>query len=52
MLKLLCREDFSTEVSLDSLVAGMMATGFQASHLGLAVEQINKMVGPSRVFVC
>jgi deoxyhypusine synthase len=33
------------EVSLDSLMASMLTTGFQASHLGQAIQLINTMVG-------
>ena len=39
------REDFSGEVSLDSLVCGMFTTGFQATNVGLAINEINRMVG-------
>ncbi len=38
------RVDFDRPVSLDDLMASMIATGFQATNVGLAVEQINQMV--------
>lgn len=39
-------EDFSKpeELSLDSLVSKMMFTGFQATNVGLAIEEINRML--------
>ena len=36
--------DFDGEVTLDSLMAKMITTGFQATNIGLAIEEINKMV--------
>ncbi len=36
--------DFDGVVSLDSLMDKMITTGFQATNIGLAVEEINKMV--------
>lgn len=38
------REDFSKGANLDSLVASMLTTGFQATNVALAIEEINKMV--------
>jgi deoxyhypusine synthase len=37
-------EDFSGNVSLDSILEKMISTGFQATNIGLAIEQVNKMV--------
>jgi deoxyhypusine synthase len=31
-------------ISVDELAASMMATGFQATNLGLAIEEVNKML--------
>lgn len=36
--------DFSGEVSIDSLAQAMLTTGFQATNLGLAVNEINRML--------
>lgn len=41
-------EDFSGDYSLDSMVQKMISTGFQATNVGLAIEEINKMVSFSR----
>lgn len=38
------RCDFSEEITLEKLVGSMMTTGFQATNVGLAVEEINRMV--------
>ena len=38
------RVDFNATVTLDSLMAAMATTGFQATNLGLAVEEVNRMV--------
>ncbi len=38
------REDFSGEVTLDSLARSMISSGFQATNVGLAIEEINRMV--------
>ena len=37
-------EDFAHGASLDGLVASMMSTGFQATNVGLAIEEINRML--------
>lgn len=37
-------EDFSKEVTLDSLAATMMFSGFQATNVGLAIDEINRML--------
>ena len=36
--------DFSTEVSLDSLAQSMLYSGFQATNVGLAIHEINRML--------
>ena len=36
--------DFNGEVTLDMLMASMATTGFQATNLALAVEEVNRMV--------
>lgn len=38
------RFNFSEGVSLDGLVESMLTTGFQATNVGLAIEEINRMV--------
>ncbi len=38
------REDFMTEVNLDSFMQKMISTGFQATNVGLAIAEINRMV--------
>jgi hypothetical protein len=43
------RLDFNKEVNLDALMAAMITTGFQATNVGLAVEEINKMVCTTRI---
>jgi deoxyhypusine synthase len=44
-------EDFSKEVTLDSLCSTLLSTGFQATNVGLAIQEINKMLAwvPSQV---
>lgn len=37
-------EDFSGEVTLDSMMEKMIATGFQATNIGLAIAEINRML--------
>ena len=37
--------DFGGECTLDALAQSMFTTGFQATNVGLAIEQINQMVG-------
>ena len=37
-------EDFSQGATLDGLVASMVRTGFQATNVGLAIEEINRML--------
>ena len=37
-------EDFSNGATLDGLVASMITTGFQATNVGLAIEEINRML--------
>ena len=36
--------DFNQECTLDSLMSSMLTTGFQASALGQAVVEVNRMV--------
>lgn len=36
--------DFSEGSSLDALAASMLTTGFQATNVGLAINEINRMV--------
>ncbi|KAJ1424123.1 DHS-like NAD/FAD-binding domain-containing protein [Ochromonadaceae sp. CCMP2298] len=36
--------DFSEGAELDALMQSMLRTGFQATNMGLAIEQINKML--------
>lgn len=36
--------DFNKPVELDDLAASMLSTGFQATNVGLAIEEINRMV--------
>lgn len=36
--------DFSCNVTLDSFASSFLSTGFQASNVGLAIEEINKML--------
>ena len=38
------REDFSKGASLESLVSSLLSTGFQATNVGLAIHEINRMV--------
>jgi hypothetical protein len=38
------RYSFDGCVNLDSLAASMLATGFQATNVGLAINEINRMV--------
>ncbi|RYG68688.1 hypothetical protein EON64_04610 [archaeon] len=38
------RVDFDQKPDLDSLMAAMLTTGFQATNVGLAIEEINRMV--------
>lgn len=40
-----CSIDFNEPVTLDSLMASLFTTGFQATNIALAVDEINKMVG-------
>jgi deoxyhypusine synthase len=44
------RPDFNQEVTLDSLIASMFTTGFQATNVALAIDEINKMVCARTVF--
>lgn len=37
-------EDFSGPVSLDKLVSNMLTTGFQATNVALAINEINNMI--------
>ena len=37
-------EDFSKGANLESLVSSLLSTGFQATNVGLAIHEINKMV--------
>ena len=37
-------EDFASEVNLDSFMQTMLTTGFQATNVGLAINEINRMV--------
>ena len=46
VLSMRCSIDFNTEVTLDSIMASMFTTGFQATNIALAVDEINKMVRP------
>lgn len=36
--------DFSCEVSLDDLAASMLYSGFQATNVGMAIDEINRML--------
>lgn len=36
--------DFNKEVTLDDLLGSYMTTGFQATHVGRAIDEINKML--------
>eukprot|EP01038_Epipyxis_sp_PR26KG_P005880 gene5880-8110_t len=36
--------DFSSAVNLDSIAASMLNTGFQATNVGLAINEINRML--------
>ena len=38
------REDFMSEINLESIVKKMISTGFQATNVGLAIDEINRMV--------
>ncbi len=40
--------DFNKEVTLDVLMSFMGTTGFQSTNLGLAVEEVNRMVWVER----
>lgn len=40
-----CGYDFTHGRDLDGLMAAMMTSGFQATTLGQAVEEVNRMVG-------
>jgi deoxyhypusine synthase len=39
--------DFNSGRDLDSLMAAMLTSGFQATALGQAVEEVNRMVRPN-----
>ena len=41
---LMSREDFAKGASLESLVSSLLSTGFQATNVGLAIKEINRMV--------
>lgn len=43
--KLYCSLDFREGCDLDLLARSMLTTGFQATNVGLAIQQINQMVG-------
>lgn len=43
-LFLLARFDFSGAVDLDGIMGSMFTTGFQATNVGLAIDEINNMV--------
>lgn len=36
--------DFNSKLSLDSLLKSYLHTGFQATNVGLAIDEINRMV--------
>jgi deoxyhypusine synthase len=36
-------QDFEGDVSLDSLLGSFLSTGFQATNMGLAIHEINRM---------
>jgi deoxyhypusine synthase len=36
--------DFKEGADLDALAASMLTTGFQATNVGLAINEINRMV--------
>lgn len=38
------RFELGPDNTLDSLAQAMLTTGFQATNVGLAIDQINKMV--------
>ena len=40
--------DFNTGSSLDAILSSMLTTGCQASHLGKAIAEVNRMVRSSR----
>lgn len=39
--------DFNTKVDLDALMSSLMTTGFQATQLARAINEVNKMVSIS-----
>lgn len=41
--------DFNQGVDLQAVLKSCLTTGFQASHLGLAIQEINQMV---MKFIC
>lgn len=38
--------DFNTGINYDEILKSYLSAGFQATHFGKAVEEINKMVNP------
>lgn len=44
--------DFNNEenVTLDGIMSAMMATGFQATNVALAIEEINRMVSTCIIY--
>ena len=40
----LFREDFAGDVTLDGIMGRCVSTGFQATNMGLAIAEINRMV--------
>lgn len=43
--------DFSKGNDLDSIMAAMITSGFQATALGQAIEEVNRMVGPDATWL-
>jgi len=39
-----CRLDFSQPVTMDTWAQSMLGTGFQATNVALAIDEINRMV--------
>ena len=44
--------DFNQGVNYPLLLKSMVTTGFQASHLGDAIQVVNQMVGFSSIYGC
>eukprot|EP00918_Siedleckia_nematoides_P064559 GHVU01140364.1.p3 GENE.GHVU01140364.1~~GHVU01140364.1.p3 ORF type:complete len:156 (+),score=16.54 GHVU01140364.1:42-470(+) len=40
--------DFENNPSADDLIASFRTSGFQATHLGMAIEEVNKMIEARR----